>query len=309
MRRENLWSIILAGGEGERIRPLIERWQGRHRPKQYCTFVGSRSLFQHTLDRADMLAAAGQKIIVAARSHREEVREQLNGRGFGKLLFQPVNRGTAAGIFLPLAYVLARRPDATVVIYPSDHFVHPESRFVGFVQSAVDAISTVPDRMILLGIPPDGPEVEYGWILPGREIGSTGQPIREILLFVEKPDRATAEWAAARGALWNTFVLVTRAGLLWRLGGECFPELMPFFELMMERFDTAEEESTLQEIYRLMPTLNFSEGFLTRFTDRAAVLSIWDVMWSDWGKGERIAATLQKIGKRPSFPERLLAAS
>ena len=45
-----LWSIILAGGEGERTRPFIEQWLGGHKPKQYCTFVGKRSMLQHTLD-------------------------------------------------------------------------------------------------------------------------------------------------------------------------------------------------------------------------------------------------------------------
>jgi hypothetical protein len=47
-----VWSIVLAGGEGERIKPLVQRWLGRHRPKQYCSFVGTRSMFQPTLDRA-----------------------------------------------------------------------------------------------------------------------------------------------------------------------------------------------------------------------------------------------------------------
>jgi len=46
--KKALWSIILAGGEGERTRPFIERWLGYHRPKQYCSFVGNRSMLQHT---------------------------------------------------------------------------------------------------------------------------------------------------------------------------------------------------------------------------------------------------------------------
>jgi len=43
-----VWSIVLAGGEGERIKPLVLRWLGRHRLKQYCSVVGMRSMFQHT---------------------------------------------------------------------------------------------------------------------------------------------------------------------------------------------------------------------------------------------------------------------
>ena len=49
------WSIVLGGGDGGRMTDFIQRWLGYPRPKQYCTFVGDRSLFQHTLDRASAL--------------------------------------------------------------------------------------------------------------------------------------------------------------------------------------------------------------------------------------------------------------
>ena len=47
-----LWSIVLAGGEGERVRLLVQRWLGQRRPKQYCTYVGTRSMFQYTFSWA-----------------------------------------------------------------------------------------------------------------------------------------------------------------------------------------------------------------------------------------------------------------
>jgi hypothetical protein len=48
------WSIILAGGDGERISADTHRWKGRAIPKQYCAFAGKRSMLQHTLARADI---------------------------------------------------------------------------------------------------------------------------------------------------------------------------------------------------------------------------------------------------------------
>jgi mannose-1-phosphate guanylyltransferase len=50
-----LHAIVLAGGSGKRLQPVTERWLGEHRPKQYCTFVGTRSMLQHTLDRVKTL--------------------------------------------------------------------------------------------------------------------------------------------------------------------------------------------------------------------------------------------------------------
>src|SRR6185295_10518614 len=75
--RGNLWSIVLAGGEGERLRPLLQQWLGHHRPKQYCTFVGTRSMLQHTLDRLAPLSGPENRITVVMRSHLAEASTQL----------------------------------------------------------------------------------------------------------------------------------------------------------------------------------------------------------------------------------------
>lgn len=72
-----LWSVILAGGEGERMRSLIEQWLGSHKPKQYCTFVGTRSMLQHTVDRAASLTPPIRTVAVVAREHRLDAQSQL----------------------------------------------------------------------------------------------------------------------------------------------------------------------------------------------------------------------------------------
>ena len=107
---KNVWSIVLAGGEGERVKPFVRRWLGHSRPKQYCTFVGTRSMFEHTLDRATRIALPQRTVVVAARHHRSELRNQLFAHLTHKVIEQPLNRDTAAGLFLPISYVRARDP-------------------------------------------------------------------------------------------------------------------------------------------------------------------------------------------------------
>jgi mannose-1-phosphate guanylyltransferase len=109
--RGNVWSIVLAGGDGVRTKEFIRRWLGYEIPKQYCAFVGSRSMFQHTLDRAARLTPWKRVVVVAARHHHHEVWPQLDGRPAGMVLLQPKNVDTAAGIFLPLTFILARDPE------------------------------------------------------------------------------------------------------------------------------------------------------------------------------------------------------
>lgn len=303
-RSERAWSVILAGGEGERVRPLIERWLGRHKPKQYCTFVGSRSMFQHTVDRATRLTPPKRTVAVVARGHRPDALAQLKQRGLGTLVLQPENRDTAAGIFLPLTYVRARDPGATVVIYPSDHFVYPEWRFQDVVRQATDVAESLSDRVLLLGVMPDRLELEYGWILPGAPlpVGTLDATVQTVRAFLEKPSAAQADAALSTGALWNTFVMVSKVSTLWELGRQCFPDLIPLFERLGQALDTSAEGRVLNSIYEAMPKKNFSSDLLQRVPQHVAVMELTGVLWSDWGKPERIVETLRRIAKTPAFP-------
>jgi mannose-1-phosphate guanylyltransferase len=301
-KQSHLWSIILAGGEGKRLGPLTQQWLGYHHPKQYCTFTGTRSMLQHTLDRADRLTAPDQKITVISRARRQEAWPHLAGR-LGSVVLQPADRDTAAGIFLPLTYVRAQDPKATVVIYPSDHFVYPEDRFIEVTRHAVQAAEHLNDRLVLLGAQTDSLEMDYGWIHPGQELGRFGDSrVQAVSAFLEKPGYAEAQHALASGAMWNTFVMAARVETLWRLGWFCFPVIMQLFEKLQAAIGTDEEEVLLESLYMAMPIRNFSMDVLQRVPTRVSVIEMTGVDWSDWGKPERIVESLDRIGKQPAFP-------
>ena len=57
-----------------------------------------------------------------------------------------------------------------------------------------------------------------------------------------------------------------------------------------------------------MPSRNFSTDLLERVVEHVAVLELREVIWSDWGRPERISDTLRRVGKEPAFPLELLAA-
>jgi mannose-1-phosphate guanylyltransferase len=298
-----LWSIILAGGEGKRMTSMVHRWMGRPIPKQYCAFVGTRSMFQHTLDRATRLTPPNRIVTVVAHSHRPEGLAQLDGRGGSMILFQPANRDTAAGVFLPLTYIRARDPQATVVLYPSDHFVYPEDRFLEVVRRAVRIAESRPDRVVMLGVAPDRLELDYGWIQLGQSIADLPDgPVRAVRSFLEKPNAAQADAALRTGALWNTLVFAANIDLLWTLGWQCVPDMMPLFERLSEAIGGPEEGRVLEAIYRDIPAKNFSSDLLQRVPEKLAVIELTGVLWSDWGKPERIAETLRRIDRQPAFP-------
>jgi len=306
------WVIVLSGGEGERLRAMTERWLGTHRPKQYCTFVGSRTMLEHTLDRAVQLVGADRVVTVIGRGHRGFVDESAMP---GKVIEQPVNLDTAPGIFLGMAYVEAHEPDATAVIFPSDHFIAPEKRFLQHADRAALMAERLANRLVLLGAYPDCPEPEYGWIEPGSSAGSwswsSRQVAHDVVSFHEKPNAMEAIDCFARGFLWNTMIMAARLPLLRALGEAYLPHLAARFE-KIRRFwatvptatpDFAEQEAlTLIEAYHGLARANFSQCVLQRCPQATVVLPMGDVEWSDWGKPERIGETLQRLSKTATVP-------
>lgn len=299
---DQVWTIVLAGGEGERLRPLMTRWLGQHRPKQYCTFVGNHSMLRHTLNRAEQLTSIERMRVVVARHHEPRLWDRLNDQHEAAIIAQPRNRDTAPGIFLPLTYIATRDPEATVVILPSDHFVHPQEAFLAAIRRAVQVVDYHPEKLILLGVRPDTAETEYGWIHPGSSIGSVGgQMIRRVAGFREKPGAAEARDLLRAGGLWNTMVMAVRLPTLWKLGWRCFPEMMQHFEDFAAAIGTDNELCALDSLYETLPPVNFSTNLLQQVLDSLVVMELQDVLWSDWGCERRIVETLERIGKTPLF--------
>lgn len=299
-RSGDVWSIVLAGGEGERTRAFVESWLGHRRPKQYCAFVGTRSLFQHIVDRADAVSSPERRVVIAAASHRRFLDEQMRGREGGKVILQPRNRGTAAGIFLGLTYVLAHDPGATVVIYPSDHFVYPESAFLIAVRKAVRIAVADPRIPLLLGVHPSDPEPDYGWIVPSP--AEADEAARRVERFIEKPPPFLAEEALREGGLWNTLIVVSKLEAVWALGWSALPEIMPAFGRLCDGFRAGGEEPVLDEIYGNLPSHDFSSDVLQRAPRELGVLELNGVWWSDWGRPERILSTLCELETEAPFP-------
>lgn len=261
-------------------------------------------MFQHTVDRALTVTEPEHIVAVVGRDHRDHMTGQLLNRGQARVIYQPANRDTAAGIFLPLTYVAAQDPDATVVILPSDHFAYPEERLVQGIREATMAARGTGERLVLLGVSPDRLELDYGWIERGQAAmslnGVTAYPVRS---FLEKPDRAKARAAWEAGALWNTLVFAARVETLWALGQRCMPSLMSLFDRLRHVIGTSEEAQVLEAIYRTMPAKNISYDLLQCATEHLAVIEVSGMLWSDWGRPERVTEALRKIGRLPAFPE------
>jgi mannose-1-phosphate guanylyltransferase len=260
-------------------------------------------MLEHTIERADSLGKREHQLTLIAKAHQREAQSQLSGYWPGKVIVQPSNRDTFPGIFLPLTHVYARDSKAMVVIYPSDHFIHPEKRFTQVIENAVKAAEELPHMVVLIGVPADSPELDYGWICPGPGVWQSGKhSVYKVKQFLEKPSQAAAIAAMAVGGLWNTMIIVAKAHTLWQLGWRYFPQIMKHFERLHNAIGASCENDVLEEIYEVMPAQNFSTGLLVQAANQISVMPMKGVLWSDWGRENRIVETLNRIGKKPNFP-------
>ncbi|MFY9270538.1 MAG: sugar phosphate nucleotidyltransferase [Candidatus Manganitrophaceae bacterium] len=298
-----LSGIVLAAGEGKRLRPLVQRWRGDDLPKQYVRFTGHRSMLEQTFKRAERLIAPDHLFTVVDRRHLTypEVWRQLLSRPRGTVILQPENRETGPGLLLPLMHLYKRYSDATVVIFPSDHFIREEGLFIDHVDLAVRLISEDPSRLILLGMQTTGPDPEYGYILPGSELDHLAPSgIRQVIRFIEKPTPSVASELVRQGGLWNTMIMVVKVNRLMELARQAAPELTAAFEQTLPSIGTTDEKNAIEALYRRLTPVNFSKSLLETFPlqnpSSLAVLPIRGVYWSDWGSIHRVLNDLREMG-------------
>src|SRR5271170_3217451 len=91
-----LWAIVLAGGQGVRLLPLVGELCGDEGPKQFAKIVGSKSLLRHTLDCVGLKIPPVQTVTVMCRSHGKYMAEEFAEMPGHRILVQPEDRGLLA---------------------------------------------------------------------------------------------------------------------------------------------------------------------------------------------------------------------
>jgi mannose-1-phosphate guanylyltransferase len=290
------WAVILAGGDGLRLRPLTERLAGDARPKQFCRLFGGATLLEQTRRRANLIIRDDRQLVVVNRAHApyyaDLARELLPGR----LVVQPDNRGTAPAILLAALGLQSLVGDAPLVVLPSDHDVADDLAFMGAVADAVGLVTTRRDLLVVVGVEPRGPEVEYGWIEPVIDPGAVVTPIRR---FWEKPSPVLAQTLLGQGCLWNSFVMIGWAGAFRQAVEMAAPEISAAFAPVGSALGRPAEAAMLERAYASLPVAGFSERVLSSMAHRFSVMRVKDVGWCDLGNPRRVAECARRRGDDP----------
>ena len=300
------WGLILAGGEGVRLRPLTRAITGHDCPKQFCPVLGPETLLERTRRRAALSIAPARMLVALTRRHQRFYEPLLRGTPTHCALVQPEDRGTTPAILYGLRRIAGLAPTASVVIMPSDHYVSDDAIFMRHVTAAFDAVQARPELVVLLGIEPEGPETEYGWIEPAAVI--PGTRLLGVSRFREKPEPAVAVALFARRCLWNSFVMVAAVPALLELIRLGAASIDAAFTPALPTLGTGSEPAAMRAVYQRLPASSFSADVLASRPASLAVLPVSGVRWSDWGHPNRVLSTLAGLGVRPEWMDQMASS-
>jgi mannose-1-phosphate guanylyltransferase / mannose-6-phosphate isomerase len=212
----NLNAVVLAGGSGQRFWPLSRELS----PKQMLDVFGTESLIAQAIHRIlpYVQEPSGGVLIVTSERLFDELRNHLSAQPDAQLhhveyLVEPVARNTGPAIALAAAELVARDPEAIMIVLPSDHLLEEGPIWADAI--AAGARLAADDYLVTMGIAPTRPETGYGYIRAGERLSDfdegTALPHRAAH-FVEKPDASTAaRFIAAGGYTWNAGIFVMKA--------------------------------------------------------------------------------------------------
>jgi mannose-1-phosphate guanylyltransferase len=235
--------VILAGGSGTRFWPRSRRAHA----KQVLVLDGESSMIQQTVERLKPLAGLDKTWVITNEFLAKEIADQLKGLPAGQIVQEPVARNTAPACGLAAFLVERENPDAVLGVFPSDHVISDEPRFLKALQKGI-AVAAAGDNIVVLGIEPTRAETGYGYIETGDY--ARDDSALHVRRFIEKPNLNRAEeFIAAGNYYWNSGMFLWSARTLANAVREHLPETAPLLEAIAAAYGTPQFEEIFHSTY------------------------------------------------------------
>lgn len=278
------YAVIMAGGSGTRLWPLSRK----ERPKQFQSFLSSKTMLEETFDRVMKVVPADCIYISTTEQYRDLVTEHLPQMDAERIICEPSARGTAAAIALVAWEIAKKDPEALVATIASDHAIKNTGEFMEALLAAFSSASKYPDKLVTIGINPTWPDTGLGYIQMGEEMDKLGEDGKKRVFFIgsfqEKPDRKTAEkYLANWEYLWNAGYFIFSARDLLEHIQKLAPNIIDTFEKMDVLTESVEGQKQSADLYALLPSDPFDTLVVERLSKEYRLVIPSALEWSDVG--------------------------
>lgn len=275
MTNKDNYCVIMGGGIGSHFWPLSRKTL----PKQFIDIFGTgRSLLQQTFDRFRKIIPAENILIVTNVMYADLIKEQFPELDEKQILLEPTRRNTAPCIAWASYHIQALNPNANIVVAPSDHLILKEEEFLKAIEKGLKFVSQS-DKLLTLGIKPNRPETEYGYIQID-EPATDG--FYKVKTFTEKPELDLAQIFVESGEFyWNSGLFMWNVNTILKTGENLLPELAAKLAPGKDVYATDKEEAFIKEHFPACPNVSIDFGVMEKADN--VFVSLGDFGWSDLG--------------------------
>ena len=277
-RRPSVTFVIMAGGKGERLWPLVRT----NTPKVCLAPDGRRTLLQATVDRLRPIWPRARWLIVTAASQAAAVRRALPPSLRSSVVVEPEGKSTAACLGLAAAIVVHRDPHGVMVAVPADHWIEDVGAFHRSVQAAIRA--AVAHRTIAtIGIRPTSAHSGLGYLCAGSRLKNFAAPRAfRLSRFIEKPSRTVAAQLMRRaGTYWNSGLVIGQAAIILQRLADTLPMHARQLTPLGAAWSRPDFISRARAAYKRLAPISFDHGVMAHL--RAGVVVEGRFTWADLG--------------------------
>ncbi len=272
-----LYAVIMAGGSGTRLWPLSRKGL----PKQALRLIGDRTMFQHAVDRLAPLFPPERIFVVTNAAMADLLRPQTPELPAANFILEPSARDSAPAAGLAAVTLLARDPDAAMVMLTADHYIVDTAQFRAALTAADEVAAD--GTIVTLGIRPSFPATGFGYIRLGEsQVIVNGFRVYRSAGFVEKPDLPTASRFLEEGRYtWNSGMFIWRADRLLAEFASQLPESHAALMRIGAAAGTPDASKVLAAEWLNVRKISIDYGVM----EHAANVSVIpvDIGWSDIG--------------------------
>lgn len=272
----NLYSVILAGGRGERFWPQSRT----ESPKQFLSLFGGVPLIRQAAQRLNPLVRSERTFVITSANLVELTRTTLPEIPPENIVGEPMGRDTAAAVALACGLIRQRDPDGVVCIFPADALITNTEGFQQTIATAGSRAAVAP-AILTIGIPPSYPATGFGYIQAGEIRVEGSIRIRAAERFVEKPNVETAEGYLRDGHyLWNAGIFIWHVRTMAAALRAHAPEVAAMSEAIAQ--GTPDQiDRLLSTLYPPLPRISVDYAVMEKVDNIEVVDAAFD--WDDVG--------------------------